>query len=45
MGLSEFPDTLSPVILNFSGAIGEKSPCDELSLICRRRRRFFYFAF
>jgi hypothetical protein len=29
MGLSEFPDTLSPVILNFGGAIGEKSPCGE----------------
>jgi hypothetical protein len=43
MGLSEFPDTLSPVILHFGGAIGEKSPCGEFSLI--RRRRFFYFAF
>jgi hypothetical protein len=45
MGLSEFSDTLSLVILNFGGAIGEKSPCGEISLICRCRRRFFYFAF
>jgi hypothetical protein len=45
MGLSEFLDTLSPVILNFGGAIGEKSPCGEFSLIRRRRRHFFYFAF
>jgi hypothetical protein len=43
MGLSEFPDTLSPVILNFGSAIGEKSPCGEFSLI--RRWHFFYFAF
>jgi hypothetical protein len=43
MGLNEFPDTLLPVILHFGGAIGEKSPCGEFSLI--RRCRFFYFAF
>ncbi len=43
MGLSEFPDILTPVILNFGGAIGEKSPCGEFFLI--RRRRFFYSAF
>jgi hypothetical protein len=45
MSLSEFPDTLSPVILHFGGAIGDKSPCSEFSLIRRRRRSFFYFAF
>jgi hypothetical protein len=43
MGLSKFPDTLSPVILHFGGDIGDKSPCSEFPLI--RRRRFFYFAF
>jgi hypothetical protein len=43
MGLSEFPDTLSPVILHFGGDIGDKSPCGEFSLI--RCRCFFYFAF
>jgi hypothetical protein len=45
MGLSKFPDTLSPVILHFGGAIGKKSPCGEFFLIRRLRRRFFYFAF
>jgi hypothetical protein len=43
MGLSEFPDILSPVILYFGGHIGYGSLCDEISLI--RRRRFFYFLF
>jgi hypothetical protein len=45
MGLSEFPDILSPVILHFGGHIGDGSLCDEISLICRRRRCFFYFFF
>jgi hypothetical protein len=45
MGLSEFPDILSPVILPFSGDIGAGSFCDETSLIRRRRCRFFYFIF
>jgi hypothetical protein len=36
MGLSEFPDTLSPVILNFGGHIGDGSLCLEISLIRRR---------
>jgi hypothetical protein len=43
MGLSEFPDTLSPVILHLGGDIGDKNRCSEIALI--RRRRFFYFAF
>jgi hypothetical protein len=43
-GLSEFPDTFSPVILHFSGDIGDRSICVKISLI-GRRRRFFYFAF
>jgi hypothetical protein len=43
MGLSEFPDILSPVIIPFGGDIGDGSLCDETSLI--RRRRFFYFLF
>jgi hypothetical protein len=43
MGLREFPDILSPVILHFGGHIDDGSLCDEISLI--RRRRFFYFAF
>jgi hypothetical protein len=41
MGLSKFPDILSPVILPFGSDIGDF--CDEISLI--RRRRFFYFLF
>jgi hypothetical protein len=45
MGLSEFPDILSPVILHFGGHIGDGSLCDEISLIRRRRPRFFYFLF
>ncbi len=44
MGLSKFPDTLSPVILRFAGNIGNGSLCSEISLICRCRR-FSYFAF
>jgi hypothetical protein len=44
MGLSEFPDILSPVILPFGGDIGDGSLSDETSLI-HRRRRFFYFLF
>jgi hypothetical protein len=43
MGLSEFPDILSPVILPFGGDIADESLCDEISLIRCRRRRFFYF--
>ncbi len=34
MGLSEFPDTLLPVILHFGGTIGDKSS----SAMIRRRR-------
>jgi hypothetical protein len=45
MGLSEFPDILSLVILHFGSHIGGGSLCDEISLIRRRRRRFFYFLF
>jgi hypothetical protein len=45
MVLSEFPDTLSPVILNFGGHIGDRSVCGEFSLIFCRRRRFSGFAF
>jgi hypothetical protein len=45
MGLSKFPVTLLLVILHFGGAIGNKSPCGEFSLIRRRPRSFFYFAF
>jgi hypothetical protein len=42
MGLSEFPDILSPVILHFGGDIGDGSLSGEIFLI--RRCRFFYFA-
>jgi hypothetical protein len=45
MGLSEFPDILSPVILQFGSHIGDASFCVEISLIRHRRRRFLYFAF
>jgi hypothetical protein len=44
-GLSEFPDILSPVILQFGGHIGDASLCVEISLIGRLRHRFLYFAF
>jgi hypothetical protein len=40
MGLSEVPDILSPVILHLGGHNGDGSLCDEISLICRRRRCF-----
>jgi hypothetical protein len=43
MGLSEFPDILSLVIPYFGGHIGDGILCDEISLIRRRRRGFFYF--
>jgi hypothetical protein len=43
MGLSEFPDILSPVILHFGSHLGNGSLCDAISLI--RRRRFFHFVF
>jgi hypothetical protein len=43
MGLSEFPDILSPVSLPFSRDIGDESLCDEISLIRCRRQSFFYF--
>ncbi len=45
MGLSEFPDSLLPVILHFSGNIGDGSLCSGISLIHHRRCRFSYFAF
>ena len=45
MGLSEFPDILSPVILQFGGHIGDGSLCVKISLIGGGRRRFLYFAF
>jgi hypothetical protein len=45
MGLSEFPDILLPVILQFGGHIGDASFFVEISLIRHRRRRFLYFAF
>jgi hypothetical protein len=44
MGLREFPDILSPVILQFGGHIGDASRCVEISLIRHCCRRFFYFA-
>jgi hypothetical protein len=40
MGLSEFPDTLPLVILDFGGDIGDGSLCVQGSLIRRRRRPF-----
>ncbi len=45
MGLREFCDILSLVILQFGGHIGNESLCVEISLISRRHHRFFYFAF
>jgi hypothetical protein len=44
-GLSELPDILLPVILQFGGHIGDGNLCVEISLISRRRLRFLYFAF
>jgi hypothetical protein len=43
IGLSEFPDTLLPVILHFGSHIGDRSICGKISLI--RCRCFSYFAF
>jgi hypothetical protein len=43
MGLSEFLDILSPVILLFGGDISDGSLCDEISP--SRPCRFFYFLF
>jgi hypothetical protein len=43
MGLSEFPDILSPVILHFGGHIGDRGLCVKISLV--GRRRILYFAF
>jgi hypothetical protein len=43
MGLSEFPDILSLVILHFCGHIGDRGLCVQISLISRRR--ILYFAF
>jgi hypothetical protein len=40
MGLSEFRDTLSLIILHFSGDIGDGSLCIEISRIRHRRRLF-----
>jgi hypothetical protein len=40
MGLSEFPDILLPVILQFGGHIGDENLCVEISLIGRHCRRF-----
>jgi hypothetical protein len=45
MGLSKFPDILSLVILHFGSDIDGRSICSEISLICRHRCRFSYFAF
>jgi hypothetical protein len=45
MGLSEFPDILSSVILHFGGHIGDGSLCNEISLIRLCRLRFFYFLY
>jgi hypothetical protein len=45
MGLREFPDILSPVILQFGGHIGDASRCVEISLIRHRCHRFLYFDF
>jgi hypothetical protein len=43
MGLSEFHDTLSTIILHFGGDPGNGPRRDEISLI--RRRLFSYFTF
>jgi hypothetical protein len=43
MGLSNFPETLSPVILHFGGDIGDGIHCSEISLI--RHHCFSYFTF
>jgi hypothetical protein len=45
MGLSEFHDTLTMIILHFGGNIGDGHCCCEISLIRRRGHPFSYFAF
>ncbi len=44
-GLSEFPEILLPVILQFGSHIGDGSLCVKIFLFGRHRRRFLYFAF
>jgi hypothetical protein len=45
MGLSEFHDTLSAIILHFGGDPGNGHRHGAISLIRRRRCPFSYFAF
>jgi hypothetical protein len=45
MGLSEFHDTLSTIILHLGGNPGDGHHCSAISLIRRRRCPFSYFAF
>jgi hypothetical protein len=45
MGLSEFYDTLSMIVLHFGGNPGDGHCRGEISLIRRRCCPFSYFAF
>jgi hypothetical protein len=45
MGLSEFHDTFSTIILHFGGDPGDGHRWGAISLIRRRRCPFSYFAF
>jgi hypothetical protein len=45
MGLSEFRDILSMIILHFGGDPGNEHRRGAISLIRRRRCPFSYFAF
>jgi hypothetical protein len=44
LGLTEFRDALSLVIIYFGGEIGDGSPYGEISLIRCCRHHFSYFA-
>jgi hypothetical protein len=45
MGLGEFHDTLTTIILHFGGDNGDGHCRGEISLIRRRGHLFSYFAF
>jgi hypothetical protein len=45
MGLSEFHDTLSTIILHFVGDPSDGHHHGEIFMIRRRQRPFSYFAF
>jgi hypothetical protein len=45
MGLSEFHDILSTIILHLGDDPGDGQRRNDISMICRRHRPFSYFTF